>query len=156
MSRGCRHPALSSRSLATGLVVIAAGLALALALAACQEVEETHEAVYVPSELTEIEESDSPRVSFTEEGARRTGLRTAAVKRNGAGKVVPYEALIYDAEGGTYVYQSPEPLTYRRVAVDVDRIEGERVLFSGGPPVGMQVVTVGAAEVHGAELEVAG
>jgi multidrug efflux pump subunit AcrA (membrane-fusion protein) len=72
------------------------------------------------------------------------------VRRN----VVPYAALIYDPEGKTYVYTSPKPLEYLREEVKVDRIEGDRVLVSRGPPAGTEVVTVGAAEVYGTELEV--
>ena len=43
-----------------------------------------------------------------------------------------------------------------RAEVKVDRIDGDRVLLSEGPPAGTKVVTVGAAEVYGAELEIAG
>ena len=40
--------------------------------------------------------------------------------------------------------------------VTVDRIEGKRVFVSKGPAAGTKVVTVGATEVYGAELEIAG
>jgi multidrug efflux pump subunit AcrA (membrane-fusion protein) len=70
--------------------------------------------------------------------------------------VIPYEALIYDDEGDTHVYASPKPLSFLRVPVEVERIVGNRVLLSEGPPVGTSVVTVGAIEVYGAELEIAG
>jgi hypothetical protein len=36
----------------------------------------------------------------------------------------------------------------------VDRIEGDRVLLTDGPPAGTKVVTVGVTEVYGTELEV--
>jgi hypothetical protein len=127
-----------------------------LPLAACKEVEEEVEAGYVPAKLVEVEGSDVPRVSFTAEGARRTGLKTAPVRRIGAGKVIPYEALIYDPDGGAYVYEKAEPLSYLRVEIEVKRITGDAVLLEDGPPAGTRIVTVGAAEVHGAELEVAG
>jgi multidrug efflux pump subunit AcrA (membrane-fusion protein) len=94
-------------------------------------------------------------VTFTEEGAKRTGLKTGEIRREGGRKVVPYAALIYDPEGKTYVYTSPKPLTYLRAAVKVKRIKGQRVIVSDGPPAGTDVVTVGAAEVYGTELEVA-
>ena len=38
----------------------------------------------------------------------------------------------------------------------VDRIEGDRVLLSDGLGPGAEVVTVGAAEVYGAELGIGG
>ena len=43
-----------------------------------------------------------------------------------------------------------------RADVVVDRIDGDRVLLTEGPRPGSRVVTVGAAEVYGAELEIAG
>ena len=45
--------------------------------------------------------------------------------------------------------------TYLREEVEVDRIEGTACCSPSGPPAGTEVVTVGAAEVYGAELEIA-
>jgi hypothetical protein len=135
-----------------------AGLVLAIAalpLAGCTEVETETATGYEPSTLEPVKGNDDlQRVTFTAEGAKRVDLQTAAVRRSGAQKVVPYAALIYDPEGKTYVYTSPKPLEYLRAEVKVDRIEGDRVLVSRGPPAGTRVVTVGAAEVYGTELEV--
>ena len=131
-----------------------AGLVLATAalpVAGCTEVETETATGYEPSTLEPVKGNDDiQRVTFTAEGARRVDLQTAPVRRN----VVPYAALIYDPEGKTYVYTSPKPLEYLREEVKVDRIEGDRVLVSRGPPAGTEVVTVGAAEVYGTELEV--
>jgi hypothetical protein len=135
-----------------------AGLVLAIAAlptAGCTEVETETATGYEPSTLEPVKgEEDLQRVTFTEEGAKRVDLQTAAVRRNGKGTVVPYAALIYSPEGETYVYTTPKRLQYLREEVEVDRIEGDRVLLSGGPPAGTEVVTVGAAEVYGTELEV--
>ena len=134
-----------------GLVVATA----ALPVAGCTEVETETATGYEPSTLEPVKgNKDIQRVTFTAEGARRVDLQTAAVRRSGKRKVVPYAALIYDPEGKTYVYTSPKPLEYLRDEVKVDRIEGDRVLVSRGPPAGTEVVTVGAAEVYGTELEV--
>ena len=123
----------------------------ALPIAGCTEVETETATGYEPSTLEPVKGNDDlQRVTFTAEGARRVDLQTAPVRRN----VVPYAALIYDPEGKTYVYTSPKPLEYLREEVKVDRIEGDRVLVSRGPPAGTEVVTVGAAEVYGTELEV--
>jgi hypothetical protein len=130
-----------------GLVLATA----ALPVAGCTEVESETATGYEPSTLEPVKGNDDiQRVTFTAEGARRVDLQTAPVRRN----VVPYAALIYDPEGKTYVYTSPKPLEYLREEVKVDRIEGDRVLVSRGPPAGTEVVTVGAAEVYGTELEV--
>ena len=140
------------KALPAVLVVIAA-----LSVSACKEVEEESAAGYEPATLSPIKgkSEDYKRVTFTKEGAARTDLRTAEVRRSGGREVVPYAALIYNDEAKTFVYTSPKPLSFERVPVEVDRIEGDRVLLSDGPKAGTKVVTVGATEVYGAELEIA-
>jgi len=140
------------KALPAVLVVIAA-----LSVSACKEVEEESAAGYEPAALSPIKgkSEDYKRVTFTKEGAARTDLRTAEVRRSGGREVVPYAALIYNDEAKTFVYTSPKALSYERVPVEVDRIEGDRVLLSDGPKAGTKVVTVGATEVYGAELEIA-
>jgi hypothetical protein len=134
-----------------GLVSIAA----AIALGSCTEVETESATGYEPAALEPVKGSeDLQRVTFTEEGARRVGLETGEVSRNGKRLVAPYAALLYDPEGKTYVYTNPKPLEYLRAPVEVDRIEGDRVLLTDGPPAGTKVVTVGVTEVYGTELEV--
>ena len=120
----------------------------AIVLAGCSEVESESATGYEPSSLA------NERVQFTAEAAERTGLRTEIVRRSGGRVAVPYAALLYDPEGKTYVYTSPRALRYVRQEVRVDRIAGDRVLVSRGPAPGTRVVTVGAAEVYGTELEV--
>ena len=43
----------------------------------------------------------------------------------------------------------------RKAEIRVDRIAGDRVLLEDGPPAGTKVVTVGAGEVYGTELDIA-
>jgi len=137
--------------LTAGLVVVAA-----VSVSACKEVETETATGYEPAKLTEVKgDEDIKRVTFTEEGAERTGVETEKVRREGGRTVVPYAALIYDAEGKTFVYTSPKPLNYLRVPVKVSDVSGQRVTVSDGPPAGTEVVTVGTAEVYGTELEVA-
>jgi hypothetical protein len=140
---------MTGRPRVAGLLVSLA----ALPLAACAEVESAAVDGYQPSHIEEVEGSDVQRVTFTKEGARRTALETALVRTRGAHQVVPYAALIYDGEGATWVYREEKELTFMRAPVEVDRIaNGGRVLLTEGPPAGSRVVTVGAAEVYGAEL----
>ena len=126
-------------------VVLALGAA---ALAGCTEVESESETGYEPSKLRKT------HVEFTPEGAKRTGLRTEAAERTGRRVSVPYAALLYDPEGKTYVYTSPKELHYVKAEVRVARVESGRVVLARGPPPGTRVVTTGAAEVYGTELEV--
>jgi hypothetical protein len=149
---GGRRQSRRGRLLAVGLVAVAA----ALPLSSCTEVETDTAEGYEPAELHPVKGNDDVvRVTFTKEGAERTGLRTGEIERSAGQKSVAYSALIYDTEGKTYVYTSPKPLTYLRAPVEVVRVQGNRVLLSDGPPAGTPVVTVGTAEVYGTELEVA-
>jgi hypothetical protein len=130
----------------------------ALSLSACKEAEEETAAGYEPSKLVSVKGKgeDGKQVVFTKEGATRTDVKTAKVQRSGPGTVVPYEALLYDSDAKPLVYTSKKPLTYEQVRVTVDRIEGQRVYLSKGPAVGTDVVTRGATEVYGTQLEIAG
>jgi multidrug efflux pump subunit AcrA (membrane-fusion protein) len=145
---------LRPRLLAVALATIVAGLSLS----ACKEIETESATGYEPAKLEPIKgkSEDFQRVTFTKEGAGRVDLETGTVKRIGGEKVVPYAALIYNGEVKTFVYTSPKPLTFERVEVAVERIEGNRVLLSEGPPVGAKVVTQGATQVYGTELDIAG
>jgi hypothetical protein len=137
----------------------AAAIALALAalpLAACTEVESSAVEGYQPSKLTAVKGTDVHRVTFTAEGAERTDLQTAPITRRGSRSVAPYRALIYDGEGATWVYRTDGRLSFMREAVVVQSIADDEVLLREGPPPGTDVVTVGAAEVYGTELEIAG
>ena len=143
------------RPLTTAAAVLAAAAAAA---SGCKEVETEASHGYEPSKVEEIEgaSDELKRVVFTREGAVRTGLKMTPVRREGRHAVLPYESLIYDADGGTWVYTSTGKLTYLRQEVEVDRIDGNRVLLAKGPAAGTPVVTTGAIEVYGAELEIAG
>jgi hypothetical protein len=130
-----------------------------LPLAGCKEVEEESAAGYQPSHIEPVKGSkddDLQHITFTKEGAARTGLKTAEIGRAGKHTVIPYAALIYNDEAKTFVYTSPKPLEFVRAPVAVDRIEGDRVLLSESPPAGTKVVTVGASEVYGTEIDMAG
>jgi hypothetical protein len=140
--------------------LLCAGLALvaSLSLSSCKEVESEEAEGYVPAKLEAVKgaEDDLQRITFTKEGAERVAVETAAVRRAGGHTVIPYEALIYNDEAKTFVYTSPAPREFLRAPVTVDRIEGDRALLSHGPPAGTKVVTVGATEVYGTEIDMAG
>jgi hypothetical protein len=108
-----------------------------------------------PARVEHREGSDIARVTLTSKAASRIDVQTATVTRNGRGlRVVPYGALLYDPQGGTWVFTSPEPLVFQRAAVTVESIAGGRVLLSRGPGAGTEVAVVGGAELWGAEFGV--
>lgn len=96
--------------------------------------------------------ADLHRVTLTKKAAERLDIKTGTVDvESGGGIVVPYSAVLYDVKGRTWVYTNPEPLVYIRHAIVIDSIIGARALIKSGPPRGTAVVTVGAAELFGAE-----
>lgn len=147
-----RRPTAARRTPLTLAVV----LFLGALLAGCTEVEaSSSDEGYSPAKIEEIEGSDVKQVTFTEDAAGQVDLQTVQAARRGGQTVVPYAALIYSPDGKTWVYASPRALTFLRTPVLVDRIEGDDVLLAKGLSPGTTVVTVGAAEVYGAELDMA-
>lgn len=122
----------------------------------CTEYEAPAAEVHQPATIEEVEGLDVKRVTFDQAGADRVSLQTETVRRTEDGTVLPYAALIYDPQGVAWVYTNPEPLTFQRAEVVVDRIVDDDVWITDGPPPGTRVVTVGSTEVYGAELNIAG
>lgn len=65
---------------------------------------------------------------------------------------VPRGAVVYDAEGGAWVYVAAGERAYRRTRIDVLRAAMDGVVFTAGPALGTRVVAVGAADLFGTEF----
>jgi hypothetical protein len=152
INRKCKR---QLRVACAGLVLIAAGASLS----ACGEASSGYDyetaSHHEPAKLEPIKGTDIQRVIFDAEGAKRVGLKTVAVRQNGQETVIPYDAVIYDAEGNAYAYTAPQPLIFVRKEIEIDRMDGNSAVLSDGPPAGTKIVTVGTAEVYGTEFEVA-
>ena len=97
------------------------------------------------------------QITLLPKAARRLDIQTAEIRKNPLGKkVAPYSSIIYDLDGDTWVYTVSAPLTYVRVGVVVELINGDYAYLTEGPPAGTQVVTVGVPELYGAEMGVNG
>jgi hypothetical protein len=112
-----------------------------------------------PATVEHVEGSDEvSHLTLTPRAVQRIGIQTTPLSEaTVAGKkrkVVPYGAVLYDAEGKTSVYVSSAANTYVREPVTVDFIEGDRAVLSAGPAAGTAIVTVGAAELYGTETGV--
>ncbi len=133
------------------------GLSL-LPLAACGKQEAVAAQKEQPAAIEKIDGTELSRVTLTEKAIQRIDLKTVAVREQATDgsthSVVPYSSLIYDKQGRTWVYTSPQPRTFVRTQVDVDRIDGDWVLLSDGPAAGAQVASVGVAQLYGAETGV--
>lgn len=133
------------------ILLILAGLLLP----ACNSADTTDAAAEQPAMIEPIEGTELNRVILTEKAAERLDIQTDQVREeqldDAKRLVVPYSAVIYDLEGATWMYTSPAPLTYMREAIEVDYIDGDRAILKDGPATGTEVVTVGVAELYGAD-----
>jgi hypothetical protein len=140
------------------IVAIAAGLAVS----GCGKASEfNNEAASDagPSKLVPVKGSSLPEVVLSAQAARRIGIetgqvRTAATRALRHPAVIPYAAIVYDAEGHAFAYTNPRPLTFVRAPVRVVRSVGPVAVVTGGPRPGTRVVTVGAQELLGVEYGV--
>jgi len=65
---------------------------------------------------------------------------------------VPWSAVVHDAHGGAWVYQSLGQGAYRRRRVEVRSVRNGAAFLARGPEAGAKVVSAGAAELIGAEF----
>ena|SRR5215212_6008664 len=153
-SRFNRRSGRQLRAACAGLVLIAAGVSLS----ACSQTSTGGYEADKPAgpvfKVEPIKGTEVALVKFSALGAKKVGLQTAVIRRDGEQKVMPYAALLYDSEGKAFAYTSPKPLTFVRKKVKVERVEGDRVMLAEGPPAGARVVTTGADEVYGTEFGV--
>ena len=131
-------------------VAWAASTAAVLALAGCATTaaDTTQEE---PAKVEPIPGSQVSRLTLTQDAVDRLGIKTEPV-----GATIPLSAVFYDKDGKTWTFTNPEPLTYLRQAVTIASATGQAATLRSGPPPGTAVVTVGGAELLGAEYGVEG
>lgn len=134
--------------------VAAAVLTLVLGAGCGQQISDKYVIEDEPATLTDIAGSDLKIVTLTEDASVRLGIETTLVSATGSALVVPSGALWMDIEGVFWVYTNPEPLVFRRHAVDVVDDDGQIATLSTGPAADTRVVTVGVPELFGAEVGV--
>ena len=86
----------------------------------------------------------------------RVALQTTEVKALGKDLTVDHAALVFDKAGKPWLFTVVGPRTYVRAAVTIKEVQDNVMILSSGPPAGTEVVTVGAIELWGTELEIAG
>jgi hypothetical protein len=116
----------------------------------------TSSSVPSPSRIQHVPGSATGNIVLTAQGAQRIGIQTGPVQAGGgAGAVsIPFSAIVYDASGKAYAFANPAPLTYTEVPLNISRIDGTIAWVTGGPRVGMRIVTVGAEELFGVQTGV--
>jgi len=158
---------LTQRNIVTGIVVasLLAACAVALLILVNNSSSETAEGGAAQAGPAVVEPlgdgSGLASVTLTEKAAERLGIETVAVteaqavREGSSGELaVPYSAILYDAEGNSFVYAVTGPLTYIRAPITVDYVEGDQAILSDGPSSGTEVVALGIAELYGAETGV--
>lgn len=105
-----------------------------------------------PATIQAIDGTKLRRVTLTQKAADRLDIQTGQIAEGQSGRrTAPYAAILYDLAGGAWVYTSPAPLTYVRHGVVIEEITGVDAYLKDGPPAGTSVVTVGVAQLYGAE-----
>ncbi|HET9496678.1 MAG TPA: hypothetical protein VFR15_20815 [Chloroflexia bacterium] len=131
-------------------------LAAVLLLPACTQVQQA--AKESPAKVEQIEGSEFKRVTLTAKAAERLDVQTAVVQEVGANGsrrlTVPYAAVLYGLNGETWLYTNPESLVYVREPITILSIRDDTATLVEGPAPGTAVVTVGVAELFGAETGV--
>ncbi len=130
-------------------ITTAALILAALMLAGCKQDSVAEK--YHPAKLDSTEVKGIMKVTLDARAAERIGLETTELTEEGARKVIPYGALMYDTKGNTWTFTNPSPLVFVRAQVKVSDITGDKVFLTEGPPAGTRVVTVGAPMLMGAE-----
>lgn len=140
------------------IMLIAGALLAALILAACGQTAAVSADKIEPAKVEKIEGSEFNRLTLTEQAAQRLAIQIVPVREeqvDGAQrKTIPYAAVIYGLQGETWAYISPAPLTFVRAPITIDHIDGDTVILTDGPDAGTEIVTVGVAELYGADTGV--
>jgi hypothetical protein len=137
--------------------VLGCVVAIAVATSAgCAEIESVTAEPYEPAALESTGPDKPARIILTDEAVDRVALQTTEVKPLGKELTVDHAALVFDKAGKPWVFTVVGPRTYVRAAVTIKEVQDNVMTLSAGPPAGTQVVTVGAIELWGAELGIAG
>ena len=116
-------------------------------------------AVRITAPPTANPTSASVDLFYEVQGSGETPLRPGErvtvqlpLKATERGLVVPDRAVLYDINGGTWVYEDRGNGIYARRRIDIARHAGNLAVVARGIEPGTRVVTAGAAELFGTEF----
>jgi hypothetical protein len=104
-----------------------------------------------PAQIVPMDGSKIKQLTLTEKAASRLDIQTRMMSEGSGKLTTPYASVVYDSDGGTWVYTLTKPLTYIRQKIVIETIKGDLAYLKSGPPTGTTVVTVGVAELYGTE-----
>lgn len=64
---------------------------------------------------------------------------------------IPWSAVVFDINGGTWVYQSKGPYVFERIRIAVSYLNGPYAVITSNLPLGTEIVSKGALELLGIE-----
>jgi hypothetical protein len=143
------------------MLVVAAGVALA----GCGAAPSTSSSGQAekPAKVEAIAGKNVKSVTLTEQADKRLGIETVTIAAppagNAAKALVPYSAVVYSADGKSWVFTVTKPRTYVResvVVANVGGLKGSDAFLAESPAVGTTIVKTGVVELYGAELGVGG
>ena len=127
----------------------------ALLLAACDKGVATSPAkAAAPAAAAPQQPGAVRRITLKEAEVKSLGIAFAEVTKDGERLTAPYGALLYDANGGEWIFINPEPAVFTRSPIKVESIVGDKMYLARGPDAGTKLVTHGAAELYGIEFGV--
>jgi hypothetical protein len=138
------------------------GLTLAAVVTACLPAactgaspEEEEEVELFQTKLVELKAYPGHHsVTLGKVGAERADVGTTQVTGSNGRRELPYAALLYNADGSTFVYTATGPRTFRYTPIRLLEVVGNNTIaFTGGPTPGTPVVTSGVPQVHGADIQ---
>jgi len=93
-------------------------------------------------------DAENPKGRFTP--GQRIGAQLA-LKSEAESLTLPWSAVVYDINGGAWVYEQVAPRTFVRRRVTVRSVVGNIAILGAGLPLGTNVVGEGAQELFGSE-----
>jgi len=131
---------------------------VAVTVAGCASANAVDPPAYPPDRVVHVAGTNTNRIVLTPQAAGRLGIITQPVRpaAGSGGTIVPISAVMYLPDGTTWVYTNPGPFTYVRQLVALGPIANDQWVLTSGPAAGTAVVTVGGAELLGAEQGVEG
>lgn len=99
--------------------------------------------------INPAEASGIYRVRLTARKVAEYHIQTAPVREAPAGKVVPKSAVLLDHAGAAWIFTNPQSQLFIRQPISIKSMDGGLAVLSEGPPVGAEVVIVGADKLLG-------
>jgi hypothetical protein len=139
-------------------VIAALVMAAGLALTGCQGAARGDApAAEDPAVVEPAADGGPALITLTPDGAEKLQLQTTPVEAGTGGRLgIPYAAIVYAADGTAWTFVQVAEHTFQRAPLTVGSITGNDAVLIAGPAAGTEVVTVGAAELVGAEAQIDG